>query len=196
MDIVAHALWAGAGTALAARRFQIEPRTVIATMAFAALPDLLQFLPIFGWVLFGDGSWTALVAHAIALPGHEPVMPPVIALTSYHLHCIAHSAVVATALSAVMWIVTRSLWIPLLGWWSHIVIDVFTHSADFYPAPVFYPISHRAFDGIAWNEPWFMALNYTTLGVVCVWAVRSCATSSRSDTVSRTMDHPRHRSGP
>ena len=40
----------------------------------------------------------------------------------------------------------------LAGWWLHIVIDVFTHSAEFYPAPVLYPITREGFDVI--QVPW------------------------------------------
>jgi hypothetical protein len=63
------------------------------------------------------------------------------------------------------------LLIPLLGWWSHIVIDVFTHSADYYASPVLYPITQRGFDGIAWNTPWFMVLNYSVLAVLALLIV-------------------------
>ena len=63
----------------------------------------------------------------------------------------------------------RTLWIPLLGWWSHIVLDVFTHSADYYPSPVLYPFTQRGFDGIAWNTPWFLALNYAALLLTWLW---------------------------
>ena len=55
-----------------------------------------------------------------------------------------------------------------VGWWSHIVIDVFTHSADYYPSPVLYPITQQGFDGLAWNTPWFMVANYLTILVVAV----------------------------
>jgi hypothetical protein len=172
MDVVAHALWAGAVTVVAARRFSITRRSVIATMGMAMLPDLLQFVPVLAWVSFADGSWTALRDHAGAAPGREPAMPAGIALAAHHLHCITHSAVVAGVASAWIWLWRRSLWIPLLGWWSHIVIDVFTHSADFFPVPVLYPITYRGFDGIAWNEPWFMALNYTALAALWLWLLR------------------------
>jgi hypothetical protein len=85
---------------------------------------------------------------------------------------VFHSALVAAAVTALLWVWLRRLWLPLLGWWSHIVIDVFTHSADFYPSPVFYPITYWGFDGIAWNQPWFMALNYAALLGVGVWLWR------------------------
>lgn len=72
-------------------------------------------------------------------------------------------------------VLRRSLWIPLLGWWSHIIIDVFTHSADYYPSPVLYPFTQAGFDGIAWNTPWFMVLNYVALGTTGWWLWRSRA---------------------
>ena len=61
----------------------------------------------------------------------------------------------------------------LLGWWSHIVVDVFTHPADYYPAPVLYPITQRGFDGLSWNTPWFLVLNYVALDMACLWLLRT-----------------------
>lgn len=88
---------------------------------------------------------------------------------SHHLHCITHSAIVAGVITLLVWAWLRGLWIPLLGWWSHIVIDVFTHSADYYPSPVLYPITRAGFDGVAWNAPWFMVLNYAALTASYLW---------------------------
>lgn len=170
MDIVAHMLWAGAATVLVARRRPLSCRSVAATLLLAGLPDVLQFIPVLAWVVFGDGAASALLALATALPGREPALPDTVALVSHHLHCMAHSAFVAGAVTAAAWIVLRRPWLPLLGWWSHIVIDVLTHSTAFYPSPVLYPLSYRGFDGIAWNEPWFLGLNYAALGGFFVWA--------------------------
>jgi hypothetical protein len=172
MDILAHALWAGVGTTLVSRRFRLERRGVVLTIALAVLPDVLQLLPLIGWVMFGAGSIAALNAYAIASPGLEPVMPASIAFLAHHLHCLMHSAIVASAVTSVLWLISHSLWIPLLGWWSHIVIDVFTHSSDYYPAPVLYPITERGFDGLAWTTPWFLVLNYAALGLTALWLVR------------------------
>ena len=69
-------------------------------------------------------------------------------------------------------IAVPGLWIPLLGWWSHIVIDMFTHSADYYPSPVLWPITRQGFDGAAWNTPVFMTLNYLALAAVYLWLIR------------------------
>jgi hypothetical protein len=84
-----------------------------------------------------------------------------------------HSAVIAGAVTLLLWALRRSMWIPLLGWWAHIVIDVFTHSADYYPVQVLYPLSASAFDGLAWNTPWFLALNYAALAAAWFWLLYS-----------------------
>ena len=169
MDIVAHTLWAAAGVTALRRRWVITPGTLGATLGLAALPDVLQLLPLAIWWSFGDGTFSILSAYAIALPGQEPALPPMVLLWSHHLHCVMHSAIVAGAVTLLLYAVRRTLWIPLLGWLSHIVIDVFTHSADYYAAPVLYPITERGFDGIAWNRPWFLVLNYATLAAVGLW---------------------------
>jgi hypothetical protein len=171
MDIVAHTLWAAAGAAVIHRRRPLSRRTGIAVLVLAALPDLLHLLPIAGWWLFGDGSFAALRGYAVALPGQEPALPPLVQFWSHTLHCVMHSAPIAALVTGAVWAARRSFCIPLLGWWVHIVIDVFTHSADYYAVPVLYPFTERGFDGIAWTTPWFMALNYLALAGVGLWLV-------------------------
>ena len=141
MDIVAHGLWAGIGVSAASRYWAIDRKTAIATVLAAMVPDVIQLLPFVGRVLFDADGVKVLTAYVTALPGMEPALPPAVASLTHHLHCIMHSAVVAGVVTALYWIVMRSLWLPLLGWWSHIVIDMFTHSADFYPVPVLYPFT-------------------------------------------------------
>jgi hypothetical protein len=180
MDILAHTLWAGVGVVLLRRRMPVAPRTVALTLGLAALPDLLQLLPIIGWWGAGGGSLEVLRAYAVAVPGQEPAMPALVTLLSHHLHCIGHSAVVAGVVTLLLWTLRGASWIPLLGWWSHIVIDVFTHSADYYASPVLYPFTERGFDGIAWNTPLFMVLTYAALAGVGLWLL-----------VTRTRDRGR-----
>ncbi len=139
------------------------------TLLLAALPDVFHLLPIIGWWWWGDGSFAVVRAFAIAVPGQETWVPPLVELWSQHLHCVTHSALVAGAVTLFLWAIRGALWVPLLGWWSHIVIDVFTHSADYYPSPVLYPITLRGFDGLAWNTPWFLVLNYVALCAVGGW---------------------------
>ncbi len=173
MDILAHALWAGAGVALLQRRRPVTARTGLLTIALAVLPDIPHLLPLLAWQIFGAGSFADVQAYAIAVPGQEPIVAAGVEFWSHHLHCIFHSAVVAGVITALAWRYLRNWLIPLMGWWSHILIDVFTHSVDYYPSPVLYPFTRAGFDGLAWNTPWFMVLNYLTLVGVYVWLWRS-----------------------
>jgi len=174
MDVLAHALWAGAGLVALHHRHPVTRRTAALTVALAVLPDAVHMLPVAVWAAT-SGSWAAWLGFALATPVNEPDLPAWVAAGSHHLHCVLHSAVVAAGVTALLWAVRRTFWLPLAGWWLHIVIDVFTHSADYYPVPVLYPITYAGFDGVAWNTPWFMVLNYSALaatGLALWWRGR------------------------
>ena len=64
---------------------------------------------------------------------------------------LAYSIVIAAIVTLLLWRRFHATLRALAGWWLHIVIDVPSHSADFYPVFVFYPLSDRAFDGVSWN---------------------------------------------
>jgi hypothetical protein len=172
--------------ALLSRRRPVAPRVAAATMVLAALPDVFQMVPVLLWWMLGGGSFEAVQAFAISIPGQEPVLPPLVLLVSHNLHCTVHSALVAGLVTLLAWRFKPVFLIPLLGWWSHIVIDVFTHSVDYYPSPVLYPITQWGFDGLAWITPWFMVVNYLALGIVGLLLVRS--RKPRSDRGARRAD--------
>ena len=150
------------------RETHIARKSIRGIVLLALLPDILQLVPILGWVALGDGSIQSVYEYVLATPGAEPVLPPIVQSLVHHMHWAAHSAIVAGAVTLLVWFVHRQWLLPLLGWWSHIIIDVFTHSKDYYPAPVLYPITYRGFDGIAWNTPIFMLLNYLLLAAIYV----------------------------
>jgi len=178
MDIVAHGLWTGAGLVFARRHSAIATHTACATVAAAVVPDLVHALPLLTWALFeGHDAMALLHAYAVAAPGQEPSLPPWVMAASHHLHCVAHSAVVALVVTlACVWAL-RAVPIALYGWWSHIVIDVFTHSTEFYPAPVLYPLSDWTFNGVAWNAPAALLMNYLALAAAWAWLLRQRAAS-------------------
>ncbi|MDH4062700.1 MAG: hypothetical protein OEU94_17970 [Aquincola sp.] len=169
MDVVAHGLWAGIGIAAVRRHWPVSRRAAIATVALAVVPDLAQLLPLLAALLFRGDGVRVITAYAGALPGFDPTLPPQLRLPLHHLHCAMHSAVVAALVTVLLWLTLKSFWWPLAGWWSHIVIDVFTHSADFYPSPVLYPFTERGFDGVAWNSPLALVANYAALGAAAAW---------------------------
>mgnify|MGYP003394091416 FL=1 len=168
MDIASHALWVVAGAFVARRALTIAPRTIVAAAMAAVLPDLIHLLPVVSWVLLGSGTIADLYAYAVATPGEEPAMPAIVAAIAHHLHCTLHSAVVAAPITLFALLVRRAWWLPLLAWWSHILIDVLTHSDDYYASPFLYPITYWGFDGLAWNRPAFLAINYALLVIVYI----------------------------
>ena len=171
MDVVAHGWWMGVGLGAAALagRTVASPRTIGLTVGLAVLPDLVHLLPVALGALQSAGGFGTVRDYALALPGAEPPMAATVEWLAHHLHCIFHSAVVAGVVTLALRAALKRWWLPLLGWWSHIVIDVFTHSADFYPSPVLYPFTYRGFDGVAWNRPDFQVLNYGALVGVTLW---------------------------
>ena len=168
MDILAHGLWAGAALKATARRKPIARRMAAWTIALSAVPDFGHALPVAIWSLVA-GAPGLFVDYALATPGSEPPMPATVALWSHHLHCILHSGLIAAIVTFAATLSTGRFWLPLAGWWSHIVIDTFAHSSNFYPTPVFYPVSYWGYEGLAWNTPAFMLVNY--LALAAVWAL-------------------------
>ena len=127
------------------------------------LPDLAAIVPALLWSFTEAAPLQFLYAHITAVPGTEPPMPALADSLAHHLHCIFHSIIVAGAVTALVWWKRCALTFPLIGWWMHILLDMPTHSGDYYPVPVFYPLTYGGFDGIAWTAPWMLALNYAAL---------------------------------
>ena len=168
MDIVAHALWAGIGTSIYRDRRQLSRGQVATVIVATILPDVFHALPVAAWALT-QGNPEALYAYAVATPGTEPRLPCWLDAVSHHIHCASHSMLVAGVISAILPRYYPLAWVPLSGWWLHIVIDAPTHTADFYPSPVLYPLTYAGLDGVAWNTPAFQWANYVSLLVAYLW---------------------------
>ena len=39
-----------------------------------------------------------------------------------------------------------------IAWPFHIILDFFTHSIEYFPTPILWPISDYKFDGIPWSN--------------------------------------------
>lgn len=168
MDMLSHALWADIGRRTVSGKSSEKRRLIGWLVAGGLLPDIFHAIPVSIWALLGTGSpWETVLAYALATPGTEPPMPAWVIETSQVVHCSLHSAILAGFVSFLIWPGGNiKLQYLLLGWWSHILIDTFTHSADYYPVRTFYPLSEWSFDGWAWNSPTFIATNYLLLGLV------------------------------
>ncbi|MFY9462265.1 MAG: hypothetical protein WAP51_03640 [Candidatus Sungiibacteriota bacterium] len=164
MDIVSHGLWAGA--AYKAINLKREKAlNVWLAAAWGVFPDLFAFTVPFLWLFWhlflGDFNLSDLPRpHEV-----EPVKPdtlPIFQLASM-LYNFSHSVIVFLLVFGVMYIILRRPVWEMGGWLLHIIMDIPTHTYQFFPTPFLWPISGREFSGFSWATPWFLILNYSTL---------------------------------
>jgi hypothetical protein len=112
---LAHGLWAGLGVRWLARRHPVTRPQAVAAVSLSVLPDVVHLAPLLAWAAFGGGSAQALLDYAIAQPGGEPAMPLWVEEAAHHLHCILHSALIAGAITLLLWPWRRRVALVLAG---------------------------------------------------------------------------------
>lgn len=150
MDIFAHTLW----TAAVYQKWTLKYR--LAAAFFGVAPDLASF-----GIFFIQRSWQGF--FQVGKPSLEFIPPYV-----YILYNLTHSLVIFLAVVLIFYLWQKRLPWLIGGWGLHIIIDMFTHSREFFPTPFLWPISDYTVDSFSWAESWFMALNYGALAVVYV----------------------------
>lgn len=148
MDLLAHALYGatvcsrsgiaggvGEGSiSLAGRRWTAD-WTVWCAALFGILPDVVSMgLPLLAfWQAGAQGNFFR------GLGGGDMVC----------YHCM-HSLIVALAVSGLLRLAWKSLFIPSLAWPLHVVMDSVTHGTGKFATTLFYPLSMWSLDGIRW----------------------------------------------
>jgi len=138
MDIISHGLWGGVAFG---RKSKKEYWTAF---GIGMMPDLFSFgvyqaADILGIVSGPDWTQGAPSSHEIAA-------------FVYGLYDVTHSLVIFAAIFGLVWAIRRKPFIPLLAWGLHILIDIPTHAANFFPTPFLWPISDYTFGGIGWGN--------------------------------------------
>ena len=158
MDIFAHALWTGASARGANATF-LEKRKrkfQIAWTAFWGIfPDLFAFgIPML--IAIPQILAQGLIYDRSSLLG----LP-------HELYNYSHSLVLWALVFSIVWLVTKKLPLALFGWALHILIDIPSHVATFFPTPFLWPLSNYHFThGISWANHWYMLINYSALLIV------------------------------
>jgi hypothetical protein len=84
-----------------------------------------------------------------------------------------HSLIVFMLVLVVTCIASKRVYLPLLAWGLHILIDIPTHSINLFPTPFLWPLSDFRLDGIAWSRPVILIPNVVLLIVVyAIWIAR------------------------
>ncbi len=176
MDIFAHTLW----TAAAARGVNTNKKVLLENKAplsvgwsafWGVFPDLfafgLPFIAALYFIITGKISISEIGSHHGA---GLPESASWIASLPPHLYQISHSAVIFAVVFLVVWAVRRRPYLELSGWLLHILIDIPSHTASFYPTPFLWPISNYHFlYGVSWANPTYMIVNYSALAVVYLY---------------------------
>lgn len=156
MDIVAHGLWAAAAAITVNRKANVRVHVGWAVW-WAAFPDVLAFgLPA------AAGLWVRLVGDEASAGGHG--LPYV--RIGLPLYPTGHSFLVFLLVFGITTLLARRIVFELLGWLSHILIDIPTHSFSYYATRFLWPVSDYRVNGIPWWTPWLWAATYGALAVV------------------------------
>lgn len=171
MDVLSHWLWGAASTRGKISWKIAGPMSVI--------PDLLAFIPSTISTYLAGKDRVKIDSDSLTSD-----LPPI----AWQNYQITHSLVIVTILSLLtyLYLVKKGpphilvryidedismkklsfyLWLP---WFLHILVDIPTHTLQFFPTPLFYPLSDWMFDGVRWSTPWVWILN--VIGLACVWA--------------------------
>ena len=84
----------------------------------------------------------------------------------YDLYDISHSMVTALVFIAIAYKINKDFAWPMLAWPMHIIVDFFTHSIEFFPTPILWPISDYRFDGVPWSNPYVLVINFVLIFVI------------------------------
>jgi hypothetical protein len=163
MDIFAHTLWTAASARGANASILKKNRISVAWSAFwGVFPDLFAFGLPFLFLIVGFIRGT----YSFASLSQDHHIVPQFAM-AHTLYQYSHSLVIWAVVFALVWAYCKRPRYELLGWLLHILIDIPSHSATFYPTPFLFPLSDYKFlDGISWANPTYMLINYSLLLVV------------------------------
>ncbi len=163
MDFFSHGLWSGA----VYKTLNIKTKNrfkIWLSVIFGVLPDFFSFAPIFVWGLwqfmFNNFNLSYLRPSEIE-PAQQDTLP-IFQLTSF-LYEFSHSLFIFFIFFGLAYLIfKRPVW-EMSGWFFHILIDIPSHSYQFYPTPFLWPFSHYYFNGLAWGNLYFLILNYSAI---------------------------------
>lgn len=165
MDILAHGLWVGA-VYKAINKKNKRPLSVKFAAFWGVFPDLfaftIGFVWLFGNLLFGDTNLADLPRPDSVEPAPRDTLP-IFRLTPL-LYSLSHSAIIFFIVFGIVYFVFRRPVWELGGWFIHIILDIPTHSYQFYPTPFLWPLSDWKFNGFSWGTLWFLIPNY--IGII------------------------------
>ena len=155
MDIISHGLYGGVAFG---RNSKIS---YWKAFFFGVAPDLFSFGILFALSILSIASGPDF--------SDGPPDPASIPQYVHSLYNVTHSLIVAISVIGVVWLVRGKPLLELFAWPLHIMVDIPTHSSDFFPTPFLWPISNFHVDGISWGMPYIFFSNIALLIVLYTW---------------------------
>jgi len=152
MDIVSHGLWGGIAFG---RR---NKKAFAQSFFFGISPDLFSF---------GILTIASFLGIGPPRPDFSDGLPSPSAIPEYvhSLYDFTHSLIVFGIVFGLVWLFRKKPFLPLAAWGLHILVDIPTHSFDFFPTPFLWPVSEFRVDGISWGTP---IIWYTNLALLAI----------------------------
>lgn len=155
MDIVSHGLWGGIAFGRKSRA------SFWRSFVIGAMPDLLAFGPFFAATFLGFAERPHFSS--------EPPDPALIPAYVHNVYQVTNSIVIFAAVFLAVWLVWRKPFWELCAWGLHILLDIPTHSYQFFPTPFLWPLSSFEVNGRSWGNPEIFFPNVALLLALYVW---------------------------
>ncbi len=148
MDTISHALW-GKGL-FGYRKYRWF------AFLFGVIPDLLSFGLYF---LFN------VITNPFTVKWGKPELADIPSWV-FSLYDFSHSLIIAIIFILIAYKFNKDFCFPMLAWPFHILLDFFTHSIQYFPTPILWPISDYRFNGIPWSNPYILIGN-----IICIFLI-------------------------
>ncbi len=156
MDTLSHGLYGGVAFGRASKK------SFWLSFLFGVGPDLLSF------GLFTAGTWVGLFDHPDWSSGRHPD-PSQIPQFVHILYDVTHSFIVFALIFALVWFFRKKPLYEMLGWPLHILVDIPTHSDQFFPTPFLWPLSDYRVNGHPWSSPEIFIPNVILILSLYLW---------------------------
>lgn len=146
MDIISHFLWTYA--------LLFKTKYKLKAAIFGVLPDILAFGAYFIYNIF-TLSFHFGKPELSSIPNYV-----------FIVYSFTHSLVIFFAVMFLIYLITKKIYFYMFGWLVHILIDIPSHTRDFFPTPFLWPISNFHVSGVSWANPIYMIVNYSLLCLI------------------------------
>ncbi len=156
MDILSHGLWGGVAFG------RENKRNFWWAFLFGIAPDFLSFGIFTGMRVLGLTSgidWSNGPPPDSAIPQYV-----------HTLYNITHSLVIFAVVFLLVWLLWKKPFLPMFAWPLHILVDIPTHSTQFFPTPFLWPFFNDVrVNGIPWSHPIIFIPDVVLLLALYLW---------------------------